>query len=157
MINNNFKLTELSRSDVPDLVGWFNDQGLSKYMDDSEPGKVYTQDDIFAMIEEPGNSIFFAFRDQDKIIGYASIYDLDRKHKRAEFSFLIGDKGYQGRGLGNFLVNLLCEKAKEYEIATLYCTIYSQNTPSIKSVIKAGFKQAENTGNVTENYYFKEL
>lgn len=111
-------------------------------MDDSEPGKVYDENDIFSMINEPeADSLYFAFRDNEKLIGYASIYDIDKTKSRAEFSFLIGDESYRGKGLGSKLLELICQKAREIGLAELYCSIYSENVASIQSVIKAGFKQ----------------
>lgn len=164
MNKENLKLGKIGKRDAVSLIRWFNDPLLSKHMDDSEEGKTYGENDILEMIEHPEGSLYYAFRDGEKIIGYASLYDLDFRNKKAEFSFLIGDDAYKGKGLGKLLVDLICIEAREKGLKELYCSIYAANIPSLKSVEKAGFirtKEIQGESNQslarTEYYYTKQL
>lgn len=47
---------------------------------------------------------------------------------------------YMGQGLATAILKELEIKAKEMGIATLRADVYSDNTPSIKALVKSGFR-----------------
>jgi len=136
MKDNLCTLRNIVKADAPFLVKWFNDKELSKYMDDSEDNKVYELSDIYSMIKSI-DPIYLAFQYNNRLTGYASIYN--KVNKEAEFSFLIGIKHIHNKGLGTKLLNLLSIKAFSSGIRTLYCWIYKNNLASIRCAKKAGF------------------
>ncbi len=134
-----FILDKIKKNDINSLVEWFNDANLCKYMEDSDSEVQYSEKDILEMINNNSSDThYYSFRYNNKIIGYASIYDINPK-QRAEFSFLIGDSDYRGKGIGKIIVSELCNKAIQLNLNELYCTIFKENIPSIKTVINSGF------------------
>jgi RimJ/RimL family protein N-acetyltransferase len=107
-------------------------------MEDSEPEKKYSVDDVFTMIRNPSNSVYLMMRHQNVLVGYVSIYDF-KPEGEAEFSFMIGNPEFRGRNLGKLLVQLLCDKAKKLGLKKLTCSVGSNNEPSIRCIQKNGF------------------
>jgi RimJ/RimL family protein N-acetyltransferase len=107
-------------------------------MEDSEPEKRYSVDDVFTMIHNPSNSVYLMMRHQNALVGYVSIYDF-KPEGEAEFSFMIGNPEFRGRNLGKLLVQLLCDKAKSLGLKKLICSVGSNNEPSIRCIQKNGF------------------
>lgn len=138
---NQYQLSKIDYNDIPYLVEWFNDKEIGRYMEDSSPNQKYSHEDIIPIIASK-EDLYWAFKHNNTIIGYASIYNINKENKRGEFSFLIGDKNYYGKKLGPILVDLVTHQAKHFGLQELYCTIVSDNVPSIKSVIKAGFEKS---------------
>jgi RimJ/RimL family protein N-acetyltransferase len=132
-----YRLTGLEPGDVSRLLSWFNDTELCRFMEDSDPGHAYTESDFKDMARQPDR--YLAFRHGERIIGYASIYAIDRKCQRAEFSFLIGDPEYRGRGLSLLLLEKIRSRARESGISLLYCSVHPENRPSIRALRSAGF------------------
>jgi len=134
--NNSLILRKIIKSDASTLVKWFNNKQLGRYMDDSEPDKIYDLEDIYEMISSV-DSHYLILQQGKRLIGYASLYN--RVESKSEFSFLIGIPSMHNKGLGTQLLNLLSNLASSIGIKTLYCWIYKNNQASIRCVKKAGF------------------
>ncbi|MBN2144296.1 MAG: GNAT family N-acetyltransferase [Candidatus Aureabacteria bacterium] len=152
-----FSLGPVSEEDGPFLVKWFNDPVLSGFMTDTEENKIYTQSDIDSMITDPQGCFYFAFKANGRIIGYGSIYDVNPLKQTGEFSFLIGDPGFRGKGLGCLLVSMICQKAQEIGLKKLTCSIYSENKPSVKSVEKNGFIRIREESIPGKEFFFEKI
>ena len=163
MIPSTFILTALTPEDLPSLCGWFNDPQLCEYMEDTEENIVYTPEELLCMTQPPPQnaaSRYYAFRLNARLIGYASIYDIDPISKKAEYSILIGDNDAKGKGYGKIIVDLVCAEAKALGLTLLYCTIYENNIASIRSVEKCGFKAIKKTTpavDSTAEWYFEKI
>lgn len=164
-MNSEFSLTPLSPKDLPLLCDWFNDTELCQFMEDSEENIIYTPEDLTDMVQEDASknlkvkSRYYAFRSNQVLAGYASIYDIDPVQKKAEYSILIGDKNSKGKGYGRILVDLVCQEARALGLAMLYCSIYENNMASIKSVEKCGFKALREmpaSADSTAEWYFEK-
>ncbi|MFH1188337.1 MAG: GNAT family N-acetyltransferase [bacterium] len=153
--NGEYTLGPIKEEDIPYFLLWFNDRSLCKHMDDSEKDKKYCSDDILSMIKDV-SSIYMAFRCDNKIIGFASIYDISRPNMVGEFSFMIGDPCSHGKGLGKRLLSLIIQKAKEMDLTALTCSVYAENFASIKCIESANFQKMhkKNVKNGRVEYFY---
>lgn len=146
-------LDSINPSDIPFILNWFNDKNLGKFMDDNKPNEVYTIEDLRDYYLTPkDDEIYFTIRHNNKPIGFVQVYNIT--NRSGEFSFLI-DQNLHGKGLGVKAVSKLCEKAKENNFYRLTCSIYKENTPSIRAIEKNEFKKITQTE--TEIFYEKNL
>jgi RimJ/RimL family protein N-acetyltransferase len=91
--------------------------------------------------KNPGN-IFLAIikKDNQKHIGNVKIGPIDKNHKSAEISLIIGDKSCWGKGFGSETINLICNFAFcKLRLHKLTSGAYANNPGSIKAFLKCGF------------------
>lgn len=146
-------IREVSIGDLETLVNWFNDKELGKYMD--EPSANYSTQEIFEAYFKPDASRHnFVVLDKENCrrIGYCSLYNLSESHN-AEISFLIGDRSFQGKGLGYEIMEGLVELGeKKLNISSFNASVVELNFPSIRCLEKVGFHKV---GVVKENHLFE--
>jgi RimJ/RimL family protein N-acetyltransferase len=82
--------------------------------------------------------IYETLKDKDdNLIGGFSLYD--RKNKESSFGIVIHPL-YRGHGLGNVLIDFLCDTARGCGIKTLKADVYSDNKASLSLLERNGFR-----------------
>lgn len=130
--------------DVPNMVRWFNDACVSKFMQDS--GTVHTEESLiesfFVKVHEDMDLIIEDGPTR-RPIGFFSIYDIDTISESAEFSFLIGEEGFRGRGAGKAMANLAVKLCfQELGLNRVTASVTVENKACIKALEAAGFRRA---------------
>lgn len=122
--------------DAPLLFRWFEDQDLTKYM---EPSSSLTTDMLTVSILCSKDEDFVVCLG-DAPIGFASIYE--RTPCTAEISYLIGDPGSRGRGLGRKIVDALLEYGFcRLGLFSIYASATEENRSSVRALEGAGFRR----------------
>ncbi len=130
--------------DIPDLVRWFNDACVSKFMQDS--GTVHTEESLIeSFFVKVHDDIDLIIEDgpTGRPIGFFSIYDIDTVSESAEISFLIGDEGFRGKGVGKAMANLAVKLCfQELALNRVTASVTVENRACIKALEAAGFRRA---------------
>jgi RimJ/RimL family protein N-acetyltransferase len=112
---------------------------LELYLDEEVKKQMYTAptDSEQALLDYLRPRSAFTVFQNDQPIGGFTITNLG--NRLGTFCFLI-HPNYRGHGLATAILKELEIKAKEMGIATLRADVYSDNTPSIKALVKSGFR-----------------
>ena len=125
--------------------GWMNDPEITRYTESRF--SAYTLEDIKAYIEKESqskDSLFLAIvlKSDKRHIGNIKIHRIDKAHRHAEISLLIGEKSCWGRGIGTEAIRLAAEYAfKALNLHKVYAGCYANNIGSIRAFKKSGFKE----------------
>lgn len=135
------RLCRVGFDQIDTLVRWFNDGAVSKYMD--APFETVDFDSLvhsfFFQAQEGVDFVAFE-QSSDVLFGYASLYNVDLRHGRAEISYLIGEKDFFGRGLGKELVGLVVGYAfSNFGLQCLLARVLPENKASIGCLKSNGF------------------
>ncbi len=107
----------------------------------SQLAEIITQDNFYLLVA----------KDQEKIIGLASIYFQKILSKKTTWvEDVIVDENYQGQGLGKQLTQQLIDKAKELKADSIDLTSNPQRVAANKLYQKLGWQKRE-----TNNYRLK--
>ena len=118
-MENNLKLKKLDLKDVNKrYLKWMNDPEVLKFTE--QRFKKHSLSDIRKFVREKNNSkteyLFGIFIGQKSFlihVGNIKLGPIDKIHKSAELSYIIGDKNFWRKGIGTRAVNLLVKIAKK--------------------------------------------
>jgi RimJ/RimL family protein N-acetyltransferase len=112
---------------------------LELYRDEEVKKQMYTAptDSEQALLDYLRPRSAFTVFQNDQPIGGFTITNLG--NRLGTLCFLI-HPNYMGQGLATAILKELEIKDKEMGIATLRADVYSDNTPSIKALVKSGFR-----------------
>lgn len=95
---------------------------------------------------------------QGKLIGEVSLTDINHSRHTAEFSVVLFDPGYWGRGFGTEASRLfLKDAASRFNLETIYLYTAQQNRRAIGSFEKLGFRVTERLMLERERFVKMEL
>ena len=78
--------------------------------------------------------------DGNRHIGNISIIGFNSAHKKAEITYLVGDRNYWGKGVGSFAVSEISKKAiNNYKLNKLFAGVAEENLGSRRVLEKNGF------------------
>lgn len=121
----------------------------NKYFVSFEREKKWVEERIFN--DEKKIYLSICLKENDRLIGYASINEIDYRNRSAQWGSIIIDKSEQGKGLslevGQLLLKLVFE---ELGLNRFYSHISENHVGSLKMVERLGFKQE---GILRENVY----
>lgn len=132
------------------LEKWFSDKVLGQWMDGANDDEVQTAEDLrkgFVEDYEPEVQykdicIFFTEKSTGKPVGYGSLYDWNPEIASAEGSLIIGEREFQGLGLGSEIGKAIVNVGFKYMKAlSLTATVVVANIASYKALTGAGFKK----------------
>lgn len=82
-------------------------------------------------------------RDDDRLLGYVGLWDLDWVNRTAETESFLGLPEYRGKGYGTEAKHLLLEYAFDrLQLQRLYSEVWEPNTRSAAAVLKQGYRPA---------------
>ncbi|OGG79570.1 hypothetical protein A3A39_02405 [Candidatus Kaiserbacteria bacterium RIFCSPLOWO2_01_FULL_54_13] len=153
--------TRLRSVDLEDAteyyVAWLNDPEVNQYLETrfreqtTDSAKEY----IRKKIEDP-DTLFLAIirRDTQKHIGNIKLGPINRDHRYAEMSLVVGDKASWGKGFGSEAIGLLTDYAfGTLGLHKIIAGAYENNTASIKAFLKCGFEKESVR---KKQYYYKD-
>ncbi|MDB5237945.1 MAG: family N-acetyltransferase [Candidatus Kaiserbacteria bacterium] len=109
--------------------------------DPSEP--LGTEQHLSAIISDK-NIIFIAVRDEGKIVGMATAYLAQKFGKKTGFvEDVVVDEAYRGQGLGQKIMEVLIQEAKNAGATQLYLTSGPDRVAAQKLYMRLGFKKRE--------------
>src|SRR4030095_3852678 len=135
-------LTPLHVAHAPYFVKWYNDPAIFGHIRDMD--RITTLDERVRWLHEtqrdPNQRIFSIFyRPDDQIIGDGGLMHINWQDKKAEVGLVIGEKQYQGMGLGAESLWLLCKYGfEEMKLHNILGENYSNNPIAISNAKKIG-------------------
>ena len=124
-----------------EYLSWLNDDEVTIYT--NQHNKNHTIENIKKFVIEKNNSpdeyLLGIFTVNDIHIGNIKIGPID-ENGNSHLSFLIGNKSYWGRGYASLAIKKALIFAKKRKINRLVAYVAMSNIPSIKALLKNGFK-----------------
>ena len=136
-----------SRNISSDYVEWMNDWEIVKYTEQR-----YTRThkkDILKYLNKINKSkenfifgIFIKYNNKYIHIGNIKLGSINFNHKRADISYFVGDKKFQGKGIAKKAISeIILIAKKKFNLKKINAGVYSQNKASIKVLKSNGFKR----------------
>ncbi len=155
-------------NDTKYFTKWFNDIDIARMYSKDGLRKFYTEQTTREKLEEyiKNNEMRFeVIRKQDnKPLGLYSLNKIDWMNQTCRVSGFIGDLENRSKGYGTEALKLICDIAFTFlHMRTIVARIHSYNLPSIKSVLKIGFKKVGTIKNFIKlknkyyDYYYFQL
>lgn len=145
MTNFRVYLRALEPEDYKTTIKWRNDDeiwsmvGGPKYFVSSEYEKQWVQN---AINNNKEIRLGICLKENDELIGLASVIDIDWINKSAHCPSMIGEKKYWGKGYGTESRLLLLQFAfLERGFERIWAGILEKNAASIKMFEKCGYKR----------------
>ena len=138
----NITIRILQVSDVSQsYVDWFSDSEVTKFSDNQY--REFSLDTQISYVEgciNDNNIDLYGIFDGSRHIGNIIIDLTDKLHRRAEISYVIGEKKYWGKGIASKAIGLIVKCAKEkYSLHKLTAGCAEKNVGSIKALKANGF------------------
>lgn len=137
-------LRPLTLEDTDLIINWRNSDTVRPYFIYQKP---FTREGhlewVRTMLDtKKGFQFIICEKETGRPIGCAYLRDFEREHKKIEYGMFIGEKTQAGKGIGAESVRLTARFAfEELDAHKMFCRIFADNLPSIKSCEKGGFVQ----------------
>lgn len=152
IVGERIYLSPMFIDDLEQYTRWMNDIEVTRYL--GQVAKCYSlereKEVLERMIKEDHN-FAIVLKKEDRLLGNASIFDLNHLHQRAEIGLFIGEAKDRGNGYGKEVVNLLVDYGFSYlNLNNIMLKVISENTVAITAYTKCGFKEF---GRRTKSYF----
>ena len=144
----------LSNKEYSNLLSWFRDIEIMKYVNFVKKTlKFNTIKQVKLFFKDSKNHLLFGiFTYNNKLIGYAEIFDIIKKS--GEFGIIIGEKDYWGKGIGTEVTKLMIDYSfNKLGLKRIYLTTSEYNKNAIKLCRKNGFKITKKIPNDREIFH----
>lgn len=136
-------LSPMFIDDFEQYTRWINDFEVTRYL--GQAAKCISQESEKKALERlasEGHNYAVVLKEEDRLIGNASIMDIQQVYQRAEIGLFIGESSDRGKGYGQEVVNLLVNYGFQYlNLNNLMLKVYSGNGAAINTYKKCGFKE----------------
>ena len=131
-----FFLRKVNKSDAKLLLDWSNDLTVRRWSFNKKPISLLEHKKYLKNFFNKKNFIMWIFLFKKKPCGLVKI----KKYKRkAILSYLISGK-YRGKKLASIMLSLANNKlCKKFPKVSIYAHVLTNNSKSIKSLVRAGF------------------
>ena len=136
------ELVPLDRPHLARTLEWANDPELMRLMDRKQPVSPVEHEAWFASLPRRADCAYFAIETVDgrAHIGNVWLWDIDRRHRKAELRVVVGDRGARGKGLGAEAIDRLCRFAFEkLDLHRVYAYVLGINPSARTAFERAGF------------------
>ena len=135
-------LVPLDRPHLARTREWANDPELMRLMDRKQPVTPAEHEAWFLSLGRRADCAYFAIETVDgrAHIGNVWLWDIDRRHRKAEVRVVVGDMTARGRGLGAEAIDRLCRHAFDrLDLHRLYAYVLGINPSARRAFERAGF------------------
>lgn len=139
--SGNFSLRILKPDDVSEqYVNWYKDEEVVRFSDNQYRNFTFDGQKKYvkACLENKDIDLYGIFS-ESLHIGNISLNGLESIHKRAELTYVIGDKSYWNRGAASFAISEIIKKSRSYGLNKLYAGLAHLNIGSKMVLEKNGF------------------
>jgi RimJ/RimL family protein N-acetyltransferase len=145
-------LSPVNVDDAEIYTKWVNDLSTSSLLGTSST--VYSllaEKEILEGLAKYGHNFAIILKDEDKLLGNCSLFDVKQIHRTCELGIFIGEEEYRSKGYGSEAVELLlCYGFKILNLNNIMLRVFSFNLRGIKAYERIGFKEF---GRRTNAYY----
>ena len=137
----------LKTSDISkNYIEWLNNREVTKYTDQSFYKHTYKSiSNYVSKITISKNDYLYGIYILDKKksyhVGNIKIGNINKIHKNAVISYLIGEQKYWGKGIATKAVKQIIQVAKKRKLRKLIAGSNTKNIASIKVLKNCGFKK----------------
>lgn len=122
-------------------MSWYKDRDVVSFSDNQYRDFTFDSQREYVKTCFDNNDIdLYGIFAKNMHIGNISISGLDSWHKRAEISYLIGEKSYWNKGVASFAIAEIIKKSREiYQLNKLFAGLAHENIASKIVLEKNGF------------------
>ncbi|GAC1576690.1 MAG: GNAT family protein [Candidatus Elarobacter sp.] len=156
-----------SDDDVETWRSWINRPDVMDGMDRAVIATPQGHRRYVGESQAAGRAEFFGIDalDGGRLVGVIWLWDVDRRHRRAEVRIVIGDSAARGRGYGADAVDVLARHAfVALGMRKLYAYVHAANAASLRAFERAGFcveatleREAYRDGRETDVYRLRRF
>ena len=152
----NILLKNIALSDAPKISKWKSNPQLAKeIMSSFQPIDINTAEQWIIENTENRNQelrgIYAKNEHTEELVGISRLMFVDYESKNAEFGIYVGEKKYQGQGIGEKALRLMLKIGfEELGLLKIYLKVSEENKRAIKLYQKLDFRQE---GCLKEHYY----
>lgn len=130
----NIHLKKITKKDLPVIIEWRNKEGIRDYNTQFMLLNLITQEKWFDQIKKINNRKMFLINYKNqKSIGICGLINLDLQNHNAEIAIIIGERKFQGKGLGKeTLINLLNYGFQKLNLHRISADVFEFNVTSQK-------------------------
>ena len=136
-------LSPMFLDDLEQYTRWMNDIEVTRYL--GQAARCYSLESERKALEKlvsEGYNFAVVLKEEERLIGNASIFDVNHLHQRAEIGLFIGEAEDRGKGYGQEIVRLLVDFGFKYlNLNNIMLKVISGNTAAINAYKKCGFKE----------------
>lgn len=123
-------------------ASWLRDERVNKYL--VSGSSTTTLEEIKSYVrsvEEKETDYFFAIIDKEKNIHFGNVrLQVDPVTRIGQYSMMIGDVNYHGRGFGTEVVRLVLKISfEQLMLDKVFCEVVAENFPAVRIYEKNGF------------------
>jgi RimJ/RimL family protein N-acetyltransferase len=136
-------LSPIFLDDLEQYTRWLNDFEVTRYL--GQAAKCFSLESEKRVLEKlvsDGHNYAVVLKGEDRLIGNASIFNIQHIHQRAEIGLFIGEAKDRGKGYGQEVVKLLVDYGFRYlNLYNIMLKVYSGNTAAINAYTRCGFRE----------------
>jgi RimJ/RimL family protein N-acetyltransferase len=142
MVAERVRLVPLDRPHLGRTREWANDPHLMRLMDRQRPVPESEHETWFVSVASRDDCAYFAIETVEDAahVGNVWLWDIDRRHGKAELRVVIGRQEARGKGLGVEAIDQLCRHAFErLGLHRVYAYVLAINPAARRAFERAGF------------------
>ena len=136
-------LSPMFLDDAEQYTRWLNDFEVTRYL--GQAANCYSLESERKALEKlasEGHNFAVVLKGEERLIGNASLMNVQHIHQSAEIGLFIGEAGDRGKGYGREVVKLLVDYGFKYlNLNNIMLKVFSGNTAAISAYRKCGFKE----------------
>lgn len=136
------RLVPLDRPHLDRTRQWANDPFVMRVMDRQHQVSAEEHEAWFASVVQSDACAYFAIEagNERAHVGNVWLWDIDRRHRKAELRVVIGDDAARGKGLGAEAIDRLCREGFDrFGLHRIYAYVLSINPAARRAFERAGF------------------
>lgn len=145
-IINELYYRRIEKEDLKDRVRWINDPDINETLTFETPVSLASTEAWFAKTVLDSTKCNFAFfvREEEKFVsvGFGGFINIDYKANKAELYITLGNKKFQGRGLGKAFVKFLMRFGFiDLNLQKIYLSTLENNSRAFSLYRTCGFEE----------------
>lgn len=132
-----------SVSDLDDILIWFNDPEIGRYMDDPELS--HTREDLVdkLFLNAIDLDLVIFEKEGGRRIGFACVYNKDHHNRTCEITLLIGPKDARQLGYAPEILKMLIEAAfQDPGMDTVQAVVNKENAAAMNAFRRSSFTES---------------
>ncbi len=143
IIGDHILLRSFREDEAQQILLWYLDRDLNRLAGYAytEPNLEKIKCNMLSSFGKDPMNLVIEYRETGEAIGTIQLYEMNRNDGNCMLGIRIGNRDYQGKGLGLEAVNLITEYAlDELKMKRVSLTLYEYNENALKCYKKAGFE-----------------
>jgi RimJ/RimL family protein N-acetyltransferase len=146
IVGEKIALGPFARDWLPLYLRWANDFAVMRmFMPILRPITAEAREEWYGRITKPEpDTVDFTIYERPglRAIGYASLEEIDHRHRTATYGLLIGEKDCWGKGYGTETTRLMLDYAfTVLDLHNVFLSVHADNHPAIRAYTRAGFRE----------------